>query len=74
MPGEKRPLFRYSVEQMENAIRAVTEDGMPKKAAARTFNVPRQTLQDKIAGRTQIGRKMGKDPYLSTLQEEEIVE
>ena len=39
-----------------------------------TLLVARSTLQDKIAGRTPLGRKMGKDPYLSRDQEQQIAE
>jgi len=74
MEPKKKPKFRYDDNQMVDAIAAVTNGDMSKKAAAKQFGVPRSTLQDKIAGRTPINRKMGKDPFLSAVQESEIVE
>ena len=74
MPPQRGPQFSYSYSQMEAAINAVQNRGLGKKTAAKMYNVPRSTLQDKIAGRTPLGRKMGKDPYLSRDQEQQIAE
>ena len=43
-----------------------------KKEASRRFNIPRSTLRDKVAGRTQAGRRMGRLPYLSKEEEATI--
>ena len=57
---------------MIHALEAV-EGGMSKRAASIKYNVPRTTLIDKIAGRTPRTRKMGRDPYLSEVEEHAIV-
>lgn len=69
-------LFKYTEKQMEDAISACTSENNPmsKNEAAKKFQVPRSTLQDKLAGRSQLGRKMGKDLYLSSEEEQDIVE
>ena len=67
------PRFAYTQEQMEKAIAAV-RGGMSVRAASVAFKVPRATLFDKIKGKTQLDRKMGRDPYLSQEEESQIVE
>ena len=64
----------YTEVQIISAIRAVEENGMAKAEAARTFNVPKTTLLDKLVGRTPRGRKMGHPPYLTCEEEQDIVQ
>ena len=66
------PRFKYKEEAMLKAVEAVG-NGMPKRTAAKKFYVPCSTLADKVAGRTQLGRRMGKVPYLTAKEEEELV-
>ena len=44
------------------------------KSAAKLDSVPRATLFDKIKGRTPIERKVGRDPYLTSEEEKQIVD
>ena len=43
--------YQYNERQMQEALSAV-RDGMSKRAAAKLFDVPRTTLNDKVAGKT----------------------
>lgn len=72
MPSKIRERFKYSEEAMGAAIAAV-RGGMAIREAAKQFKVPRATVFDKIKGRTQLGRKIGRDPYLSKTEEDSIV-
>lgn len=65
--------FQYEEKSMEDAINAV-HDGMSKRAAAAKYGIPRTTLNDKIAGKTPEGRKIGKDPVLTSEEEQSLVE
>ena len=42
-------------------------------AASKKFGVPRTTLMDKVVGRTPRERKIGHFPYLTRLEEEDLV-
>ena len=48
--GVKKRL-QYRPEQMAMAMHMVRSGTMSKKAAAKTYGVPRTTLLDKLAGR-----------------------
>ena len=63
----------YTEEQMLAAVSAV-RGGMSKTKAAAEFKVPKTTLLNKLAGRTPLVRKMGRDTYLSQEEECQIVE
>ena len=67
------PKFNHTEEQMKKAIKAV-QDGMSQRKAAQLFKVPRITLLDKIKGRSPYDRRMGHMPYLSSQEENDIVE
>lgn len=60
--------LKYSVENMLKAIEAVN-NGSSIKRAAKSFNVPRTTLSDKVRGKTPIDRKMGPQSILSPAEE-----
>lgn len=62
----------YTEENLRKAVAAIN-NGMSKRSAARIFKVPRSTLFDKIAGRTIIGKKMGRVPFLTDAEEQSIV-
>jgi hypothetical protein len=47
----KRKRVLYSPQKMAMAIHMVRTTGMSKKSAAKTYGVPRSTLQDKLSGR-----------------------
>ena len=74
MNSKKKPKFKYSEEAMQNAISAVEEGRLSKRNASITFNVPRKTLLDKLAGRTPRGRRMGPLPFLTEKEDEELVQ
>ena len=46
---------------------------MPKRLAAKTYQVPCTTITEKVAGWTQLGRKIGKATYLTPKEEEDLV-
>ena len=74
MLSKKRPKFQYSEEAMRNAITAVEEGRMSKRAASITYNVPRTTLLDKLTGRTPKERRMGPLPFLTQQEDNDLVQ
>ena len=68
------PKFVYDEEAMKRAIAAVENDGVSKRCAAKMYGVRRITLVDKLAGRTPRHRKMFHLPYLTKLEEDELVQ
>ena len=64
---------KYPQEAFQNAMKAV-QNGMAKREAARRYGVPRSTLSDKISGKYRDGKGMGRDTFLSTAEENMIVE
>lgn len=67
-------IFKYTEEQLQNAVEAVKSGGMSLRKAACQYNIPRGTLFDKVKGRTPLKRKFGRDPYLTESEEKAIVE
>ena len=65
--------YQYDDDNMQKAIQAV-RDGSSKRSAAQQYDVPRTTLNDKIAGRTPESRRIGKDPVLSSDEESSNVQ
>ncbi|XP_052258935.1 uncharacterized protein LOC127863447 [Dreissena polymorpha] len=66
---------RYSPESLKNAYAAVKENGMPVKRAALTYNVPIQTLRDRVKGKVDpfnIG--LGSELIFSKEEETGLVE
>ena len=66
------PKFLYSEENMKAAIDAVM-NGENVSTAAKTFMVPRSTLNDKIHGRVPLERKMGPETVLTKEEELNLV-
>ena len=58
---------------MLGAIKAASE-GMGINRAALEFGVPKTTLKDRMPGRVQHGSKLGRVPYLSSSEEQELVD
>ena len=73
MPPSKGQMFRYSEADMEAAIEDV-ERGLPVATSAKKHKVPRITLLYKVRGKTPRKRKMGRDSYLSSENEELLVQ
>lgn len=67
------PLFKYTEEQMLNAINAVKK-GESKRSAAIKYGVPRVTLHNKIIGKYPERRGMGPPPVLNSIEEKMIVD
>ena len=53
---------QWSNESMEAALEAVKK-GLPVRKAATQFGVPRTTLQDRVNGKVEHGKKPGPKPY-----------
>ena len=63
----------WTQEGMKAAMKAVIEDGMTIRQAAEKFNIPKSTLGDRISGRVLPGATSGPSSYLSSIEEEELV-
>ena len=70
----KRKRFAYSEKDMELALEAVETGVMSKRRASIFYKVPRTTLLDKLEGRTPRERRLGAKPFLTDLEESEIVQ
>lgn len=65
---------RYDLSKMAAAI-SMARGGMPLAKAARLFEVPRSTLQDKIKGRVpEEATRPGPKPVLTQAEEKTVVE
>ena len=69
--SSKRPskLRLWTNDDMEAAIKAVTQHEMGVNEASRRFHVPTTTLRDRISGRVTHGSTMGARPYLNKTEE-----
>jgi hypothetical protein len=65
--------LKYAPEMMAKALEAVRSGAMSKKMAAKTFNVPRTTLLDKLAGRVPEVGNSGPKPVLNSAEEITLV-
>jgi len=61
-------------EDMCAALHAVQHGQLKISEAVKKFNVPRQTLRDRISGRVAHGTKPGPKPYLTKEEESEFAE
>ena len=62
----------WTESKLYKAYEAV-QGGMSIRRAAESYSVPRTTLQDRISGRTQFGKKSGPPKYLDDTEEDELV-
>ncbi len=62
----------WTDDSLQRACDAVHE-GMGIRRAAEEYAIPRSTLHDYISGRVIFGSKSGPKPYLSSIEEEELV-
>lgn len=59
---------------MVEAFKAVKDDGLSVKRAAKLYGVPTQTLRDRIKGKIQQSAKVGKESIFSHDEEEQLVQ
>ena len=59
-------------KNMRDALKAVVEDGKSVSGAAKRFNVPRRTLDDRVKGRVRHGSRPGPKTALSKEEEDAL--
>jgi len=59
---------------MVAALEAVRQQQMSQRAACKSFNVPRCTLQMRMCGKTDMGARPGHPTALTLEQEEKVVD
>lgn len=70
------PRGQWSEENLKLAVRSVLVDGLPKKAAARRYGIPRPTLQRHVQSAQNglgIEKRFGRHCVLTAEQEEDLV-
>jgi hypothetical protein len=70
------PRGQWSEENLKLAVRSVLMDGLPKKAAARRYGIPRPTLQRHVQSAQNglgIEKRLGRHCVLTPEQEEDLV-
>ena len=67
-------LKQWDNDSMVHAMEAVRSGKMGQNQAAKTYDVPRTTLKDRLSGRVKHGKKSGPEPYLTTEEEAELAE
>ena len=68
---DKPQRLKWSNEDMEAAMKAVSDE---KMTAARTFNVPRKTLDERTKGHVKHGSKPGVSTVLTAAKEESLTQ
>jgi hypothetical protein len=66
-PGKRK---KYSEEALEQAVRAVEDDGMSFRQASEEYGVPHTTIRDRVKGLH--GPSMGQPTVLTSVEEEMI--
>ena len=64
--------LKYSTESMDSSLKEVREGRLTCNAASKTYNVPRTTLRDKVAGKSPEKRRMGPSPVLTKAEEDSL--
>ena len=64
----------WDYEHMGLVVSACVNEGMTIRKAACHFGVPKSTLGDRITGRVALGAKSGPKPYLTTEEEDELMQ
>ena len=72
MPSAKK-LRRWSQDDMQLAYEAANNGTLTVSAAARTYNVPRSTLKDRLSGKIQLDSSMGRPIVLGKEDEASLV-
>nr|XP_054764526.1 uncharacterized protein LOC129271180 isoform X1 [Lytechinus pictus] len=65
----KKRSVGYSQEDIEEAVRLVKKEEMTLSAAAKKFNIPRTTLDNKVLGRTPVKCYTGRASFLTAAEE-----
>ena len=73
LPNFKCPRLNWRSEDMNNAIEAVQSKDKTISAAAKMFNVPRNTLDDRVKGRVKHGNKPEVSTDRTFVQEKSLV-
>ena len=73
-PRRKRNINRkpWSKEVMDLAVKAIKDNKMPIRTAARIFDLPRSTLQDYLKGK-QVEFKLGPNSILTVEEEKSLI-
>lgn len=66
--------FQYSEHQMNCAIEEIRRNNISVRDAAKKFNVPKSTLNDKARGSTPVPRRMGPKTFMNSTMENRIVQ
>lgn len=69
----KKKFYKYSQEDLINAIHAVRSGRLKIREAEREFHVPHSTIINKLKERTNLVRKIGPNPIISS-NDEAIIE
>lgn len=67
----KKKRIHYTVQDFESAVTAVIDSKKSISNAAREFNIPRETLRDRITGKHP--KKVGRPPYLTDEEELSLI-
>ncbi|XP_063962417.1 uncharacterized protein LOC129271180 isoform X2 [Lytechinus pictus] len=68
----KKRSVGYSQEDIEEAVRLVKKEEMTLSAAAKKFNIPRTTLDNKVFGRTAATCNLGRASFLTAAEEAQL--
>ena len=58
---------------MQKAVEAVETSGLSFRRASELYNVPKSSSHDRVSGKVKVDAKAGRDPYLTSAEEEELV-
>ena len=70
----KRRKKSWEPELIERVLSDIKDDGIKPAEAARKYNIPRTTINDKLYGKTAIDAKNGRPPITSKEEEDTILE
>ncbi|KAI8495274.1 hypothetical protein Bbelb_272600 [Branchiostoma belcheri] len=69
----KRKKRSWQPEFMETVLRDIKENSLKPAEAARKYNIPRTTLNDKFSGKSKVDERNGRPPILSKEEESTIL-
>ena len=64
---------KYKDKAVEKALAEMKSGKLSANKAAQKYGIPRSTLGDKLRGKYRQGKKIGRDPYLTTEEEKKLV-